>query len=1455
MIQQARNIWMNCSFSKELFFGLICGLWCSIGIAQITPGFTTNVSTGCGPLTVNFQDVSTGTGIIYRKWDFGNGNVSVGNVINPSVIYVTPGSYDVLLTISDGVDTVQLHSQSRIIVATNPSPVIWVSALAGCVPMSLQVNEVSAPANTPIVSWEWQFKDGSIPDTLQNTSHVYSFGGSYAISLIVTDSLGCIGRDSLVQPVITDIPTASFLNLGVAQSCEPPLNVNLINTSNGVGTSSSIWNVGNQTYTTPQLAIAINVPGTYDLELITIDSIGCSDTLQVPDLFVVEDTTYTLSVPDTMCVNLAESFVCANTSAVDFNWMLGDGTVKNGSSVTHAYSVPGTYSVTLILTKSTGCMDTLLTIIEVEDVHSSFSLSISQSCALPINANYFDNSVGNITSWDWRFGAGSTSQGKNSFQKVNVLGAQIDSLIVTTNHGCSDTSSQATNYVLANVVTDFTSSKTQGCAPLGVTFNNTTNNPSNTIVNYQWEFYLGGAIIGTSKKSTPNFSFQTAGVYTVKLEGVLKNGCTSFKVDTIRVGSKQLANFQLDTNLTCASSLVSTINNSVDVNKIDHYHWNFGDGGYSFDFEPTHKFTDTGYVNVSLITGYNGCFDTAKVDSAIYVMGPVLNFSYVVNCDTPNLVSFTPRMLGGTGFSWNFGDGSPQDSSILNVTHLFPVSDSNYNVHFSGYDSGNGCGFTKMKIVKVRFIKGEIHLQDSNLCIQEPAVISTLGSENAIGSVLWSIDGFAGQVIDAKSKLFSFAQKGSHKVYGIVHDLHGCVDTVSQNVMVYSPIVNFQTSDTLGCSPVSASFSDYSVSDTNITGWAWDFGDGGVSSVQNPTHTYTNQRNNSYHVSLQVTDTFGCKNTFRYQARINLKQPVASFSVVNAAHCKGDSLEITGVNPSDSIYSWDFGDGTNALGLNPLKTYTSSGQYTVGLSVMDQFGCVDTNWVNNLVEVHEIPHVGFVANETSLNCYPSSVYFSIPIVNGSNHQWFWDFGDGSTSFASGNSVVHHSYDLPGDYSVGLKIKSGFGCADSLIRPSYIHVSGPTAQISPEEIKDCLSETFKFELIDKNANARLFTWDFGDGITLQNGNGNDPVYHKYNYGMKYNVTLIFSDSIGLCVKTDQVEVEAFEVKSMIEVSDTLGCAPLRVQLSNVSVGSTMGRWLIDKESNIISNSFNKDFLEAGLYDLSLIVWNDSLSCRDTSSTQVTVLESPNLRTTEDTLVCGGTQIDLNVSGATSYAWSPSWGVGNDTSSATVTQITESVLFQVVGVNEQGCETKDSVLITVIEEPFLSYFPNDTLIPQGTDLGIQVEGFNVSSFLWESNGYLSCSDCFDPVFMPEEETMYSLTYGDEYSCFEKDTSFTISLEEYRVFVPNAFTPDGDGVNDYFIPVTYGVDRLMYMYVYDSWGGLVFESTDLNIGWDGTVYGEPVPPNSLFVYKIKVVGLNSKTSEYVGSVQVMR
>jgi PGF-pre-PGF domain-containing protein len=376
------------------------------------------------------------------------------------------------------------------------------------------------------------------------------------------------------------------------------------------------------------------------------------------------------------------------------------------------------------------------------------------------------------------------------------------------------------------------------------------------------------------------------------------------------------------------------------------------------------------------------------------------------------------------------------------------------------------------------------------------------------------------------------------------------------------PVADFSANVTSGYAPLSVQFTD---SSQNATGWNWDFGDEANSTVQNPTHTYTEAGN--YAVNLTVKNENGTNSkTLKIIAdeapNDDKVLPVADFSANVTSGYAPLSVQFTDSSQNTTEWNWDFGDEANSTEQNPTHTYTEAGNYAVNLTVKNENG---TNSKTLKIIADEAPNddkvlpvADFKANITS-GYAPLSVQFTDSSQNAT--EWNWNFGDGATS-TDQNPI--HTYYAVGALDVNLTVKNENG------------TDSKTFKIIVDEapIKDKVLQVADFnanvtsgyaplyvQFTDLSENEAEWKWNFGDGNASINRN---PMHTYFTEG-NYAVNLTVNNENGTDSKTIEIIVHKAPSKDKVlpeanfTANVTSGYAPLYVLFTDLSGNATSWSW--------------------------------------------------------------------------------------------------------------------------------------------------------------------------------------------------------------------------------------------------------------------------------------------------------
>lgn len=270
------------------------------------------------------------------------------------------------------------------------------------------------------------------------------------------------------------------------------------------------------------------------------------------------------------------------------------------------------------------------------------------------------------------------------------------------------------------------------------------------------------------------------------------------------------------------------------------------------------------------------------------------------------------------------------------------------------------------------------------------------------------------------------------------------------------------------------------------------------------------------------------------------------------------------------------------------------------------------------------------------------------------------------------------------------------------------------------------------------------------------------------------------------------------------------------------------------------------LQPGQYSVTV---TDNAGCTGTGSVLVSDAAPISINIGNDILVCEGTPVTIDgPQGFATYTWSS--GESTVSISPTVTGT-----YTLIVVDANGCTATDAVDVAIIPTPSLN-LDDDKLVYEGDHVALfgAVPGANSNAvYNWQPSEYLSCSTCSTTVALAVDTITYTLTYTDENGCDATDTITLNVLPVVELFWPNAFSPNGDGNNDLYLPYGNNV-KLIEWKIFNRWGEKVFQSTSFFQGWDGTYKGQMQSPQ-LFVYEANVTMMNNTVKKFKGSFMLIR
>jgi PKD repeat protein len=408
------------------------------------------------------------------------------------------------------------------------------------------------------------------------------------------------------------------------------------------------------------------------------------------------------------------------------------------------------------------------------------------------------------------------------------------------------------------------------------------------------------------------------------------------------------------------------------------------------------------------------------------------------------------------------------------------------------------------------------------------------------------------------------------------------------------PVADFTGSPTSGCVPLTVNFTDQSTGD--ITDWDWDFGDGGSSGAQNPSHQYTS--GGTYTVALTVTGPGGSDTETKTNYITVNVAPTAGFTGSPTSGEVPLTVNFTNQSSGAASYLWDFGDTQTSTATNPSHTYTQAGTYTVSLTATNSCGS-DEEVKTDYITVTCTPPLADFSGSPRSGEVPLTVDFT-DLSTGAT-SWSWDFGDTQTSTGTNPS---HTYTQAGTYTVTLTATNSCG-SDDEVKTDYITVTctPPVADFSGSPRSGEVPLTVNFT--DLSTGATSWSWDFGD---TQTSTAQNPG-HTYTSAGTYTVALTVTNSCGSDTetKTDYITVTCTPPTADFSGSPTSGDAPLTVDFTDLSTGATSWLWDFGDTQTSTAQNPSHTYTVADTYTVTLTVTNSCGSDDEIKSDYIIVTE--------------------------------------------------------------------------------------------------------------------------------------------------------------------------------------------------------------------------------------------------------
>ena len=1348
------------------------------------------------------------------EWRLSDGFVSTkANVVHsfPSV-----NTYTIKLIVRSNNFCYDTINQT-VNVRPSPKSIIQSSAIEKCINTadSISFNDVST-IDTSIQSRMWTLDPG-ITNSQKQFKYKYNSVGARVVSLRVQNSVNCF--DTSYKPIAIHPKPQAIVAQHVKEQCFRN-NLFTFKDSSKITspyTSSVIWYFGDgdtsiSAFTTHRYLSF----DTFKLKLIAYSNKGCKDTLY--QNVVVHPMPVSSFKIDTLkqCLK-ANQFKFTNLSSIPHGsithaWLFGDAASSTMLNPTHSYSNFGVYTCSLFVQSNFGCRDSSYKQLQVYSMPvANFKWVDSTACFRSNKMTAINTSAipqGTYTTY-WRSMVKQLT-GKDTFVVTWPKDSTYQVVLnLVSNAGCMDSISKKA-YVWPMPVARFKIDSAKQCLRSNLFKYSNLSTAKDGQIGYQWD--LGNGYNAVQKDTQMRYSNQ--GSYTVRLIASSVRNCkdTVSQIAVVHPMPKALFGINDSTQCLNTQNFVFTDNSLIAYGSLQRL-WTWGDAAEDTGKIVPHYFAkDTLFKNRLVSISNQNCRDTAYLFVEAYsVPKPDFSINDTDQClpvQKFQMVNLSNIKQGSMGYVWLFGDGNSATSS--NANHIYALPGT-YKIQLKA-TSNFGCSDS---IAKTNLVyqqpKAKLLFNDSAQCLRFNQFVLSGNSTIQQGSVVayyWDTSGV--NAAGLKDKTIAFGSYGTKTVRYVVQSDKGCLDTMYQTLTVHPmPRAKFTINDSVQC----AQNNQYVFTATSVIAYGTLKYKWNIDRVYTDTgivFTKTFNAADTPIIGLVTVSDKSCTDTLERLVFVQ-PSPKAFFTLNKAGQCLKINQFVASnkstLTHGNMRFVWRLQDGFSSTDTNIVHSFAKHGDFKMQLWVSSQYDCVDS--FNATVLVHPEPRALFSVNDAS-QCVKGNrfLFNNLSSIDSTAMSYTWMFGVGDSSNLMSPT---HQYKLFGNYRVGVMAKSIYNCRDSFEKLMVVSPM-PKAAFTVNDSDQCVNaQSFDF----KNASSiqtgalKSHLWTL-NGQSLATWDVNN---YKFNQIGLLPIRLI-ETSDSLCSDTAYSNVTIYpKPKADFSINDTAQCLTgNRFVLRSTATdwnGISKHLWWIDNAVSSVDSVLIKSFSQSGWHTFKYVSTSNTL-CNDTIQKLVRVKPMPNAQfNTLKPYYC------------------------NNEPPALLTPVVPGGLF--TGINVQGNYLypkqlfEDTVTYTITIDNCTSFskqgtmvypFPvvqlgSDTTLCQTESIILKAKNWNASYFWQDGNT--------NETYEARKPGVYWVRASN--ICGSASDTINVDYRNHncRLWLPTAFTPNGDQLNSYYKPI--GIDLIDLEYkIFNRWGELIFIG-DLNSqGWDGTYKGLP-------------------------------
>lgn len=540
--------------------------------------------------------------------------------------------------------------------------------------------------------------------------------------------------------------------------------------------------------------------------------------------------------------------------------------------------------------------------------------------------------------------------------------------------------------------------------------------------------------------------------------------------------------------------------------------------------------------------------------------------------------------------------------------------------------------------------------------------------------------------------------------------------------------------------------------------------------------------------------------------------------------CFPDPAEFINNSQNVNEFFWDFGDGNTSTQEEPIHNYPGPGTYEVTLIVNDSTECFipDTARIDVIVS----QFVGDAYGPPGQVCPGDTVQLIADGGDLSDYAWFPGTGLSDSTIAEPTAVITE------DITYGVVMNDSCG-----IDTAYVTIE--VYDDFPDPLSDtsiCIGNSV--DLIASGGTN--YTWT-----------SNNPTFPATNNAQitvsPTNDQWYFLEGTtpSGCDFYDTVLVEVDYTIPIPQLPDTVGQCRFDTTFLEPGIARDYS-WSPPYNIFVVDTTDNYNMvwpLEDTMYYVTL-----TNACGDNFDSVYIDVTQPEASAVPDTTICPEGEAVLTGYGGASYRWFPSATLNTSENQTVIARPSTPTTYYVEVTDSLGCRDTAEVFVDIYPSPLISVVSTVYAVE---DEYIQLEASGTGEISWSPPESISCVVCDNPLVMPNQTTSYTATVTDTNGC--QATDQVTVIYEGQIYVPNTFTPDRDNFNEVFKPIGYNI-REYELLIFNRWGELIFESQNLEVGWDGTFRGK-LMQDGTYVWKITYKDISNNKLEKFGHVNLLK